>query len=549
MSDGKVAVIGLDGACFKILGRYCDMGLMPNLKSFIEEGVSADLISTFPPLTGPAWASFMTGKDPSNTGIADWMSLKEFRWDKGGVVRKKQFINSGIVQQKTVWEILTEHGKKSIVLNVPLTYPVRPVNGVVVSGFLTPSEDCEYTHPAEVKEEIKNLLGKYQINISHPSYAKSADGVASFFKDLTEMTSKRTELALHFLETREWDFFMLVYIGIDRTQHMLWEYVSGVGGPVPGAEKMVHDYYRFLDGCIGRLLDKLGSGTPAFFVSDHGFTQNKGYFQMNRWLMDEGLIGSLDSQSRALLNRSRFSGFFRDKLKPTVLRILNKTGMMSLKGKLGRVMRAEDMIADALMGAPDSKAALLMPFTLKIKRYDDPGEFERVRDDIIDRMRKLVDETTGLPLFDMVERSEDVYGGSRIAEMSDIIFLFSKCQYVATADMPASADKGLFMPPEPCHTGTHDMEGIFIARGDGIRKGLTLPALHIEDAAPTVLYRMGLEVPEDMDGKVAAGIFEDGFVNSHALVRSGASGLDVEGGLDEEEDEKVRESLESLGYL
>ena len=47
-----------------------------------------------------------------------------------------------------------------VVLGVPQTYPVSPVNGVMVSCFLTPDTNRQYTYPAELKEEIEQLVGE-----------------------------------------------------------------------------------------------------------------------------------------------------------------------------------------------------------------------------------------------------------------------------------------------------------------------------------------------------------------------------------------------------
>jgi hypothetical protein len=56
--------------------------------------------------------------------------------------------------------------------------------------------------------------------------------------------------------------------------------------------------------------------------------------------------------------------------------------------------------------------------------------------------------------------------------------------------------------------GSHRPAGVFMARGPGIRRGLSLPALSITDGAPTLLHTLGLPVPKDLEGRVVERIFE-----------------------------------------
>jgi hypothetical protein len=100
-------------------------------------------------------------------------------------------------------------------------------------------------------------------------------------------------------------------------------------------------------------------------------------------------------------------------------------------------------------------------------------------------------------------------------------------------------------------SGTHRMNGIFLAYGDNIQPGTTLEKAHITDLAPTILYMMGLQPPEHMDGRVLSEIFCDSF--QPTLSQTGNSwhnghGDDVPG-LTDEEKEIVAERLRNLGYV
>jgi predicted AlkP superfamily phosphohydrolase/phosphomutase len=75
-----VIVIALDGATFDLLDPWLDEGVLPTLARLIAGGVSGRLSSTLPPITAPAWASFMTGKNPGKHGVFDFFPASCYRF-------------------------------------------------------------------------------------------------------------------------------------------------------------------------------------------------------------------------------------------------------------------------------------------------------------------------------------------------------------------------------------------------------------------------------------------------------------------------------------
>lgn len=128
----KVFVISLDGATWDVLRPLMNQGYLPNLRQVLASSLTADLESVVPPVTAPAWTSFMTGKNPSKHGIFDFTRFdgQDYQW---------KLNNSQHIRSKTVWQILSEKGKRVVVLNLPYTYPTYPVNGVMVSGWDAPT--------------------------------------------------------------------------------------------------------------------------------------------------------------------------------------------------------------------------------------------------------------------------------------------------------------------------------------------------------------------------------------------------------------------------
>src|SRR5262249_38112575 len=136
----KVAVIGLD--CLEpslVFGQF--RGLLPNLEKLMAAGMSGRLRSCDPPITVPAWSSMMSGQDPGTVGIYGFRNRCDYSYDR------MAFATGSAVREPRVWDYLGRAGKKVILLGVPQTFPARPVNGVSVGCFLTPSLASNYTHP------------------------------------------------------------------------------------------------------------------------------------------------------------------------------------------------------------------------------------------------------------------------------------------------------------------------------------------------------------------------------------------------------------------
>ena len=127
----RLLIIGLDGATFDVLDPLMEDGRMPNLKRFIAGGTAGVLYSTQPPITPAAWTTFMTGKGPGRHKILDF--------EKYDATKHKLTFNSTYqIGEKTIWELLSEKGLRVGSISVPMTFPPKPINGFMISGFETP---------------------------------------------------------------------------------------------------------------------------------------------------------------------------------------------------------------------------------------------------------------------------------------------------------------------------------------------------------------------------------------------------------------------------
>ncbi len=279
VNQKRLMVIGLDCLPPDLVFNKLDL---PHLRRLMKSGVYGELRSTIPPITVPAWISMTTGKDPGELGLYGFRNRKEggYGW----------FIaNSQDVKESTLWDVLGKNGKNVIVSGVPLTYPPKPVNGCLISDFMTPSASSSFTYPAALKEEVLQLEPDYSFDVKE----FRTEDRERVLRQIYAMTEQHFRVSKHLLAKYPWDFFMMVEIGPDRLHHAFWKYQDplhrsyAAGSPF---ENAVRDYYIYLDKKVGELLEIAGNDTSILVVSDHGAQRMDGGVAINEWLIQQGYL-------------------------------------------------------------------------------------------------------------------------------------------------------------------------------------------------------------------------------------------------------------------
>src|SRR4030042_2332806 len=218
----KVLVIGLDGATFRVIDPLIKMGKLPNIERLIKEGAHGNLQSTIPPITGPAWLSFATGKSPAKTGIYDFTIPKEGKIN----LTHKPIGSINIYQNGATWDYLSRVGRKIIIYNYPMLFPPYEINGCMVSGLGSLPED-EITYPKNLKDEIEGLISEYRIDIpwSTPQYK---DNVELFLKHANELLEMNWKVTKFLMRNKKWDLFIAIFSATDFVQHVMWKYWDNV---------------------------------------------------------------------------------------------------------------------------------------------------------------------------------------------------------------------------------------------------------------------------------------------------------------------------------
>lgn len=537
----KVVIIGVDGADHGHYHRWIETGLTPNFARLVERGRMGILQSTYPAVTAPAWISFMTGEQPGNHGIVGFSAPSTGEYARKGV-------NSGSIESPLLWEIAGGHGANCQVINVPLTYPLRPVNGILVAGMLTPS-GVGYTWPEEFEDELKRLQPDYQIDLLWQDYKNRG---LDLVRDQMAITRARAGLCLNLLETEPWDLFTVVFTGVDRLQHCLYQHVAKIHDDASVREDpltaSVRDYFVSLDEWIGKIMDAAGEDAHFIVVSDHGFGPLHGSVCFNRWLVNEGFLSLKRGGSahlkilKSILNAV---GIRRSTLAAMGKVIGMKKSMDSQVERLNPFVAGIDWASTKAFYHP------INGFFVNLKGREmfgsvAPGEeYEEVRENLIGRLKSMRVPGTEDRLIPVVRRKEEIFRGRNLERLPDVFIEFLDQPYDAFMQDYDSPD--IFHEPV-WSDGTHRRNGLYIGAGPGLAGGDEVEGLEIFDVAPNVLHLMGFPVPRHMDGRFRGDLFTaDVDREPRYEPYNGVSGNRA--GITEEEERELEKRLKGLGYL
>lgn len=521
----KTLIIGIDGGTWTILRPAMDDGFMPNLKSLVDSGVSGPLESTTPPKTPAAWSAFQTGSNPGKTGIYDFAS-----WDKKN---KKNIWASSASLPVTLWELAGNAGKTVAVVNVPMTYPPRPVNGCMVTGILTPSLDNEFTYPPELKTELIEAVPGYHIfNISNIKSDLHGKDFKSFVARMAGIIDNRTKAGEFIIDKYKPDLCMLHFQASDVIQHAMWGAMSQ-GHSLFDKQKrdyILENFYRPLDEKIGQIIKKfktLSKDTAVFLISDHGFQTHLKRVNLGNWLVNEGYL---------VLGQPPKSDF--KKFKNVVRESLKKlTGQKTAQPVL-REIWADSRIYSFSRGN-DGFVFLL---------EDDKDKRNATEKEFREKLSQVTDPETGSPVVHEILSRDQVYHGDKLDLMPDLIVKPADGYSFTGSYLPG--EEGLFhvvTAEKDFHVGMHHKDGIFVGCGKGINAGVTISDAKLIDIAPTILSYLSVDIPKNMDGKVLTNIFSDQVSAKYTEIENQKKTENTE--YSDEESRQIEQRLRGLGYM
>jgi predicted AlkP superfamily phosphohydrolase/phosphomutase len=432
----RLFVLGLDGSPLPLLKRLMQAGDLPNLARAFEGGSAVEMNSSLPDVSAVAWTSINTGKNPAKHGIFGFYDRKPGTTDI-------DIMTSTHTRARTIWELVSDAGRRAVAMNVPLSYPPQRINGVVISDFLAPRLD-KAVYPTAVLSDLERI--GYRID-TDPAVGR--ESLQAFVQDFKLVADKRAEAVMYLMDREVWDLFFVVFMETDRLHHFMFQYIEQDD---PTYTPMFIDAYRHIDSLAGKILAKLNDDDQLIILSDHGFTTLKYEVYVNVWLQQEGYLR------------------YREGAKPGPGAIDPSSRVFSLDP--GRIyVNLQGREFGGSVSAADAPALL---------------------DELQARLSDLRDPETDEPMVQRVYRADDIYSGPYRDRAPDLLVMpHDGYDIKGTFDATTVTGRGKLV-------GMHkyDNATLFI-------KGHRISVDHasVHDVLPTAGRLMKLDVPDDVDGK------------------------------------------------
>lgn len=534
----KLLIAGLDGATWDVLQPLLDVGQLPTLANLINKGGQYTLQSTWPPISSAAWVTMMSGMNPGRHGVYDFRNLNLSHYS----AHDERLANANSYTVLTLFDYLSHHGLTCIAYQVPMTYPPRPGQGYLISGYPTPDHRKAYTYPPELADLLGELFTHSPDQIGASSPAGQSQIYQRYMKTMTDNLIRLSDEI-------EWDVLMFVNGATDGAQHRFFKFVQP---GFPGVSDEDRTRYGHLldeimvaaDAELGRLLAHLPDDVQVIVMSDHGgIPRPTKAFNLNAWLVEQGwLAKKAGVASSGRKQGQQFIEWAKQRLpigdwvkkrlpgrvKERITHLRSGTGSIDwLRTQAYRVKLSHPVEGVHLNVVGRQPEGIISQ-----------ADYSALRDEIMARLAER-------PEIVEVHPREAIFAGEHVHNAPDIL-LKLRPDFDGGADLdgvvteiPAGWLKAI--------SGYHDFNGILVPAGTAFQPANLPQTPTLADLTPTILHLLDLPIPHNMDGHVLSPLF-----TQRRVVRYGeplAQQVDTADRLSAEEEAGIAEALRDLGYI
>lgn len=537
----RTIVIGLDGATFEVIDLMASERKLPHLARLMHEGVRGRLRSSITPNSFPGWTSASTGTSEGRHGIFMPLIRREDNF-------RLKAMSTLDIRTKTIWELLSERGRRVCVINDPCSYPPVAVNGLLVCGMLWPGGDAPYTYPQTLATDLERAGYIVDVNL----HGKEKEQIAT---ELMRSIDLRLKATLELMQREPWDLFWTVFTESDRAQHRLWAaWDSSHPEYARQPESLRHaipDLYAKLDEAVGAIVAAADPDTSIFIVSDHGFGPFYASYDVPSWLLSEGYLVEKGEKAR-LKSVLQKIGIFDEVA--SVYRAVKRPFEKEIAYGAEK-LKAQETTTDDYFSRLDwarTRAYYTLDGGIRINLKGrepegcvEPEQAAQLKEEIRSKLLRQR-YPNGQPIFRYILTQEEAFDGPYSRYAPDLILSINYDGY------NGSLKGQRFLTPSNHNTGEHTPYGILIAYGPDIRRGVSIEGAHLKDITPTILYQMDEPLTVEMDGRALTELFLPDFVAARSVRREGSSyrnSAEVSSSEEMFEDESVADKLRSLGYI
>jgi predicted AlkP superfamily phosphohydrolase/phosphomutase len=531
-SPPKVLVVALEACDPAVMRRLAAEGKAPTIASLLHRAAQA---RTAPPVgvyESGVWPTLFTACSPARHGYTCFEELDVGTYDHRETSPRE-------IRVPSFWETLSGAGRRVAVIDVPHSAVSGPVNGIQIVEWGPHDRHLGFhTSPPSLATEVERQFGLHPIGgvdaydarqFAPCDLAHRAGGARrtpreaqALLTDLLAGIDRKVELSLHCIDKEEWDLSLTVFGEAHCVGHQFWflhdpadpahdpDLAADIGDPVARV-------YTRLDQAIGAHLERAGPDTAVFVILSHGMgPMNSGVFLIDAVLRRLAKTESSDPRGRRLVRalKGTWRGLpmaVRRRLAPTVAHLVRR-----------RLRNAPDGLApyqelfDRCPGCSAARAPLdgqpwfVVPnntacggIRINLVGREPHGvvervsEFDRVCKQLAADLLDVVKVETGEPLVREVIRASDHFDRREPDSFPDVFLDWDRRSRTKTVYSPKIGI--VHEPYDHWRTGEHFPDGLLLATGPGIRHGAVLPSIPVEDIAPTICARLGVELP-DVDG-------------------------------------------------
>jgi predicted AlkP superfamily phosphohydrolase/phosphomutase len=507
-------VICVAEATLDLITPWAESGKLPTFHRLANEGASASLRSQIPINVPQLWGTLVTGRSPGHHGLFDF-------WQRGpdGIFRE---INSSHIQSKTIWNIATENGLRSGIVNIPIVYPPEEINGFMISGEVAPGAHRSIAYPSSVYDEVVNKFGRYRLKDIFPGGRQKSDYLGLIEEDI----STQTDVLEYLITEKEWDFFFTFYSATAIAQHYFWSDMETKDENNPH-RGVIETAYRCIDAALGRLIDRAGPDTTVFVISECGAGPLYSGVQINTWLEREGFLTRKRKSSGTSIGSAPLSSI-QHLLRRIVAQSRKDAQRLLPKSTfywMNHYMKSVKVWIQTYLSSSDIDWSRTKAFSrgkegniyINLRGRDphgivNPGlEYESIREEIVERLNQLIDPSTGIRAVENVYPREELYKGPMVEWAPDLII-----EWRDTAYEPTESDRdqdSIFVTRWREYmnwptSGSHRIDGIFFAKGPRINNSEKVVDASIIDMMPTWLRCLDQPVPSDLEGRSILELFD-----------------------------------------
>jgi len=518
-----VLVIALDAAEPSLVERWMNDGTLPTLKRLRSEGAYGRLKSSAEWLAGSPWPTFYTGTSPAEHGLYETTQWRAERMQHAQA-------SPEWLPLCPFWRNLGKTEVRVISVDLPMTYPPEPFNGIEIRGWMTHDSISNVgkptSYPATEIDRIRDKFGLEPIPITGEKWGlQRIKSLLRMRDQLIQATQRMAELAKTLMIHEKWDLFMVALAALHRGGHKLWD-LSGTYGSVSAGDRKefshaLRDIYVVCDKVVGQLTEVASDDANVLVFSLHGMRPNT-----NRtYLLPKILHSILDSKTKYSQESNEGYSSFLGRIKeyvPNVWRSMAfPTFSLAHKVVYSCLSKVDDNV-HRIVATPAFTLVTDLNGYIRINLRGrekngivEPGEdYDQLCSAIIKDLETFVDADTGEPVVEQVVRSDELFeSGSRLRYLPDLIVRWASSpsanQRAVVSNRYTSLSVSAPKRNLDGRSGNHSPEGFLLAIGKGMPHNSQIENGNILNLAPTICALLGAHKPVQMRGNSLWAINED----------------------------------------